>query len=113
MVASAQTIVGQVRLFDESNPPEDVRQVLGKSGPLHLIFQVTPDHAGGSDVLEVNLLRAVPDDTEPGSFNLSGLVLIRLFGGCCPCGSFAGNYHPDRRNGILSIVRNPLPTVQM
>lgn len=101
----AQTfLIGEVRLVAASDQACNARDVLARPCPLHLIFRIEPDRPDQSDALEVQLNRALPDDSEPGSFNLSGRVIGRIGGDSYLADVFSGRYHPGRQTGVASIA---------
>ena len=96
--------IGEVRPVDTSAKRcEDMRTLFAPEiGPIGLLFRKAP-FTSDSDVLEVQLKRTLPDDTNRGSFNISGDFYTQ-FGGDSFCqGTFAGHYHPDHQRGILKL----------
>lgn len=101
--------VSEVQLANDGNQPcIDAHDLFRPDvGPIDLLFRKT----ASDEAVEVELQRALPDDEEPGSVNLSGKVYGRF--GCdrFAAGTFEGHYHPSRQTGRLIISPGMSPGI--
>ena len=99
--------VGQVRLATRTEQPcREPRDLLTRSVPVELIFQIKEPITSQADALEVELMQVTTSETDPVTLNLSGRVYGRY--GCDHylLGTFQGYYHPEIQTGRLSITPN-------